>query len=87
MIIDYLIATKFPAMSLGPEHHGTIVGGLVNLALTLALMFWPSSHYEDQTPDSGGSFRMPENPFRGRETASAATARIARVTGGGFGRR
>ncbi|MFX8320120.1 hypothetical protein ABTL33_18930, partial [Acinetobacter baumannii] len=27
MIIDYLIATKFPAMSLGPGHHGTVVGG------------------------------------------------------------
>jgi uncharacterized membrane protein YhaH (DUF805 family) len=87
MIIDYLIATKFPAMSLGPEHHGTAVGGLVNLALTLALLFWPSGHYEEQAPDSGGSFRMPDNPLRGRETASAATSRIARVANGEFGHR
>ena len=86
-IIDYLIATKFPAMSLGPEHHGTAVGGLVNLALTLALLFWPSGHYEEQAPDSGGSFRMPDNPLRGRETASAATSRIARVANGEFGHR
>jgi uncharacterized membrane protein YhaH (DUF805 family) len=87
MIIDYLIATKFPAMSLGPEHHGTAVGGLVNLALTLALLFWPSGHYEDQAPGSGESFRNPENPYRGRDTASAATSRIARVANGEFGRR
>ena len=87
MIIDYLIATKFPAMSLGPEHHGTAVGGLVNLALTLALLFWPSGHYEEPAPDSGRSFRDPENSFQGRETASAATSRIARVANGEFGRR
>ena len=87
MIIDYLIATKFPAMSLGPEHHGTAVGGLVNLALTLALLFWPSGQYEDPAPDSGQSFRDPENSFRGRETPSAATSRIARVANGEFGRR
>ncbi len=87
MIIDYLIATRFPALSLGPQTHGTAVGSLFNLALTVALLFWPSSQYEDQTPSSGGSFRMPENSFRGRETASAATARIARVTGADSGRR
>jgi uncharacterized membrane protein YhaH (DUF805 family) len=87
MIIDYLIATKFPAMSLGPEHHGTAVGGLVNLALTLALLFWPSGHYEDPAPDSGRSFRDPENSFRGRDNASAAASRIARVANGEFGRR
>jgi uncharacterized membrane protein YhaH (DUF805 family) len=87
MIIDYLIATKFPAMSLGPEHHGTVVGSLVNLALTLALLFWPSGHDADQAPSSGESFPMSENSFRSRKTESAATARIARVTGGDFGRR
>jgi|UPI000424B9F4 uncharacterized membrane protein YhaH (DUF805 family) len=87
MIIDYLIATKVPAMSLGPEHHGTAVGGLVNLALTLAVLFWPSGHYEAQAPASGGSFRMPENALRGRETASATASRIARVANGEFGRR
>src|SRR3954468_3728821 len=61
MIIDYLIATKFPARSLEPEHHGTGVGGLISLALPRALLFWPSGHYEDPAPDSGRPFRDPEN--------------------------
>ena len=87
MVIDYVIATEFPAMSLWPQHYGTAVGGLVNLALSLALLFWPSGHQEDQAPTSGGSFRMTENSLRGRDKAPAAAARIARVTGGEFGGR
>ena len=87
MIIDCLIAAKFPALSLRPGHHGTIVGGLVNLVLLLATLFWPSGSHEDQAPTSGGSLRMPENPFRGGDATSATTARIARVANGEFGRR
>jgi uncharacterized membrane protein YhaH (DUF805 family) len=37
--IDKLIATKFPALSIGHEHHGTIVGAVVNFALVMALVF------------------------------------------------
>jgi len=42
MIVDYVVAMKFPAYTFGQEHTGTVVGGIVNLVLTLALLFWPS---------------------------------------------
>jgi len=41
MIVDYVVAMKFPAYTFGQEHTGTVVGGIVNLVLTLALLFWP----------------------------------------------
>lgn len=41
MIVDYVVALKFPHLAMGQEHTGTIVGGIVNLVLTLALLFWP----------------------------------------------
>jgi uncharacterized membrane protein YhaH (DUF805 family) len=41
MIVDYVVAMKFPAYAIGQEHTGTIVGGIANLVLTLALLFWP----------------------------------------------
>lgn len=41
MIVDYVVALKFPHLAIGQEHTGTIVGGIVNLVLTLALLFWP----------------------------------------------
>ena len=41
MIVDYAVAMRFPAYALGQEHTGTIAGGIVNLVLTLALIFWP----------------------------------------------
>lgn len=41
MIVDYVVALKFPHLAMGQEHTGTIVGGIANLVLTLALLFWP----------------------------------------------
>jgi hypothetical protein len=41
MIVDYVVAMKFPHLAMGQEHTGTIVGGIANLVLTLALLFWP----------------------------------------------
>ena len=62
----------------------TIVGGLVNLVLLLALMFWPSGDYE---------VRLRRDAWRSRQkaahktgAASVAAARIARATGAEFGR-
>ena len=84
LIIDIAVAKKFPGLSLGPEHHGTAVGGLLNLGLFLALLFWPSA-------DDGGSMptfdepRRPDPSPRGG-TASVAADRIARASGE-FGRR
>jgi uncharacterized membrane protein YhaH (DUF805 family) len=80
LIIDVIVAGKIPAWSLGPEHHGTAVGALVNLGLLLALTFWPSGEYESATPAFGETPRGP-HPSRSRDTNSAAAARIARVTG------
>jgi uncharacterized membrane protein YhaH (DUF805 family) len=72
MIVDALVASKIPAWSLGPEHHGTPVGALVNLVLFLAMMFWPSGGIE--SPALGELRGNPDKPSR-------STERIARVTG------
>jgi uncharacterized membrane protein YhaH (DUF805 family) len=85
LIVDKLVAGKIQAWSLGQEHHGTIVGALVNLGLFLALTFWPSGDYEG--PNFGETPRKPDTPSRRTDAASVAAARIARATGVGFGRR
>jgi uncharacterized membrane protein YhaH (DUF805 family) len=41
MIVDYAVAMRFPHLAMGQEHTGTVVGGIANLVLTLALLFWP----------------------------------------------
>lgn len=86
-VIDHVIATRFPAWSIGHEHTGTIVGALVNLGLFLALAFWPGADYEAAAPTFGAPPRTPDAPARSRGAASPAADRIARVAGGGFGRR
>ncbi|WP_247499171.1 hypothetical protein [Bradyrhizobium sp. 149] len=39
MIVDHVVAGRFPAWAIGQEHQATAVGALVNLVLMLALMF------------------------------------------------
>jgi uncharacterized membrane protein YhaH (DUF805 family) len=85
MIVDMVVAKKFPGLSLGAEHHGTAVGALVNLALFLALLFWPSAHDENEMPTFSEP-RRPEPSVRGSGTASVTAERIARASGD-FGRR
>ena len=80
LIVDHLIANKFPAWALGQEHQGTIVGGLVNLGLLLALTFWPSGDHDDPAPTSGWTRPTPDNSPRRGSATPIATARIARVT-------
>jgi uncharacterized membrane protein YhaH (DUF805 family) len=78
MIVDRLIATKIPAVSLVPESNQTIVGALVHFGLVLALLFWPSAKDAadfDETP------RRIDTPSR-RDQASAAAQRMARISGG-----
>ena len=84
-IIDGLLASKIPAIALGHQQPGTIVGALVNLALFLALLFWPSSGHDNSAATPGGSFRTPDLPVR--SSAAAAASRVARVANGEFGRR
>ena len=85
LLVDMVVARKFPSLSLGAEHHGTAVGALVNLALFLALLFWPSAdHEEDAMPTPDEPRRA--DPARGSGTVSVAAERIARASGD-FGRR
>ena len=86
VVIDKLIATKFPALSLGHEHHGTIVGAAVNLGLFMALVFWPSSSDEGSAPTLGAP-HIPDAPSRLQSSASLTSSRIARIAGTEFGRR
>jgi uncharacterized membrane protein YhaH (DUF805 family) len=86
MIIDKLIATKFPALALTPEHNGTVVGALVNLGLGLALTFWPSGDAEGSASSDGEPRPKSDAPWHGR-SAPATTDRIARVSNGQFGGR
>ncbi len=50
LIVDMVVAKKFPGLSLGAEHHSTAISALVNLALMLALLFWPSAADESSPP-------------------------------------
>jgi uncharacterized membrane protein YhaH (DUF805 family) len=92
LIFDKVLAGKIPAWSLDHDHSGTVVGGLVNLGLILALTFWPSGDYERpfndayRTPD-GGSPKTPSRTPSKTPATSVAADRIARATSGGFGRR
>jgi uncharacterized membrane protein YhaH (DUF805 family) len=85
-IVDHLVATKFPALSFDPMHTGTVVGGLLNLGMWLALLFWPSAGYVYTPPSFDLPSREPDPPpSRGGE--SVAASRVTRVANGGFGRR
>ncbi|MBK3663429.1 DUF805 domain-containing protein [Bradyrhizobium diazoefficiens] len=76
MIVDHLVAGRFPAWTIGEEHQATMVGGLVNLALMLALMFWPSG-------DSEESYTNPFEPrARTVKNPSTSNQRLARVSQG-----
>jgi uncharacterized membrane protein YhaH (DUF805 family) len=79
LIVDHVVAAKIPAWSLGQDHDGTIVGALTNLALFLAMMFWPGGDYE--RPGFGAPRGKPSG------NTDVAAERIARATGAGFGRR
>ena len=77
MIIDKIVADKFPAWALGRDHHGTIVGGIVNLVFFLALAFWPSGDFDSTFGDT------PHRPDRpSRSDPSIAVSRRARIAGG-----
>ena len=87
LIIDHLVATKFPAFALDLRSNGTIVGGLLNFGMVLALMFWPSAEYLATPPSFDAPSRQGDRPPPRRGGESAAASRIARVGNGEFGRR
>jgi uncharacterized membrane protein YhaH (DUF805 family) len=85
LIVDTVVAKKFPGLALGPGHHGTAVSALVNLLLFLALLFWPGADYEDSPPPLSEP-RRPDPSARGGGKPLVASERIARASGE-FGRR
>jgi uncharacterized membrane protein YhaH (DUF805 family) len=82
LIVDHVVAGRVPAWAFGQHHEGTVVGGLVNLVLLLAMMFWPGGDYAG--PMFGDT---PGRPSRGADAHSLTANRIARATGGDFGGR
>ena len=84
VIVDKVIATKIPAVSLGHSHPGTIVGALTSAGLLLALTFWPSSSHETQTFDTP---QEPDAAPRRQDANALAASRMARVASGEFGHR
>ncbi|KRR20653.1 hypothetical protein CQ14_11685 [Bradyrhizobium lablabi] len=86
VIVDGLVATKFPAMSLGHER-GTAFGALVNLSLILALLFCPSGADDSPAPTLDERFRTPDPPPPRPVAEAPAAPQISRPANGGFGRR
>ena len=86
-LVDSTIAGKFPSWSIGHDHHGTVVGALVNLGLFGALLFWPSGDCGESTRSFGAPPRKPDAPSPRSSTSSAPAARIAQATKADFGRR
>ncbi|WGS21346.1 MULTISPECIES: hypothetical protein [unclassified Bradyrhizobium] len=87
VVIDRLIASRYPEWAINPQFTGTLVGGLINAALMLALFVWPSGYSEASSPlprDQGGTV----DDFQRNNSAPAAAAnRIARIANGEFGGR
>jgi len=86
-LVDSMIAGKFPSWSVGHDHHGTVVGALINLLLFGALLFWPSGDYDGSTPGFSAPPRMPDGLSPRASVASASASRIAQATRADFGRR
>jgi uncharacterized membrane protein YhaH (DUF805 family) len=86
-IVDRIVALKMPALSIGHTHTGTAVGALVNLALLLALLFWPSGDYEAPTPTFEEPPRQPDARSYRAGAGSVSADRLARATRSEFGRR
>jgi uncharacterized membrane protein YhaH (DUF805 family) len=85
LIVDKLVAGKFPAWALGQDQNETIVGAAVNLVLLLALMFWPSGDHDGAA--LGEAAGRPDKPAPTARAASVAAERLARVSGSDSGRR
>jgi len=75
LVIDHLVAVRFPALAIGQEHEVTAVGALVNLGLMLALLFWPGDEGE-------GSHANPDQTRGSAAKPSVAVERMTRVTQG-----
>lgn len=73
VIIDGLVAARFPALSLGHKG-GTIFGALVNVPLILALLFCPGRQEGSSSPSLDERFRMPDPQPPARPVAESPPA-------------
>ncbi|GLH78686.1 hypothetical protein SSBR45G_35950 [Bradyrhizobium sp. SSBR45G] len=88
MVLDYVIAGRFPEYAASSSHHGTWVGGLINLGLSVALLFFPSGADDAQMSGASPVSHAPSASFRSPRSAGSATeAGLARITSGDAGRR
>jgi uncharacterized membrane protein YhaH (DUF805 family) len=60
--LDAYVAAEVPEWAIGKGHQ-TLVGGMINFFLTLALMFWPSGSYDDKTPTDDEPRRPRTEPY------------------------
>jgi uncharacterized membrane protein YhaH (DUF805 family) len=84
MIVDGVVAMKMPEWSLTSALNGTVVGALINLGLGVALLFFPSG--DASSDNHGGRADHAPRP-NSRTPVTPSQARLARVSGGVFGRR
>ena len=82
VVVDPLIASRVPALSL-PKHHGTVIGGLINFGLIIVLLFWPSGDHTSAPPAFDGP--APLQP-RGSNRTTISSERLTSATTQ-FGRR
>jgi uncharacterized membrane protein YhaH (DUF805 family) len=86
LVMDHIVAGRFPSWSLDRDHDGTAIGALTNLALYFALTFWPSGEYVGPGSTFDGTRWKPDEPSHRPPPMSVAAERVARATGE-FGRR
>src|SRR5882757_3115096 len=88
LLVDKLVAVKFPGWSVGSGDHETIVGLLINFVLALALAFWPSGPETGSMPNPGETRRPREEPPETpRPPPPIPTMHSATPTRAEFGRR
>lgn len=89
IILDRLVAFAVPALALGAGS-GTLVGALLNLFMTGAVLFWPSGPSSADDWDYGTYHRGSPESELARETGSAPRRAVGRSHApapSGFGRR
>jgi len=49
-VVDLLVARAVPHLAVSQHESGTVFGGLLNLSLSLCLLFWPGGDGADSSP-------------------------------------